>query len=278
MEPLTPITFAFIGCYLLALGMEVLRLRFPHHRWRVLAVLLAVAGVAVETWYLGARAVAASASPLSSPHDWYLLAGWALAVLYLFTSVYRSHIAFGLFLLPLTLGLTIAGQFADPHPFARERASRFWGNIHGTFLLLGTVAVTVGFVAGLMYLVQSYRLKKKRLPSSGFRLPSLEWLEMVNTRSLTYSVLLVGIGVIAGMVLNRIRVAGNEKPLPWYDPVVMTTTLMFVWLVIAELFRLVYRAARRGRKVAYLTLASFLFLVIALGSLLLLKSGHGFLG
>jgi len=272
----TTATLAFAACYALALGIEILRLRV--RGGRVFAVVLATVGVAIETWYLAVRAVAASASPLSSPYDWYLLAGWTIALLYLITAVYRSQIAFGLFLLPLALGLITSAQFADPHPFAPVRASRFWGNIHGTFLFLGTMTVTIGFVAGLMYLVQSYRLKRKHPLSSRFRLPSLEWLEMVNTRSLTYSVLLIGIGEIAGIVLNRIRIAGQAEPVPWTDPVVLSSTAMLVWLIVAELFRLIYRAARRGRKVAYLTLASFLFLVIALSTLLFIKTGHGSIG
>jgi hypothetical protein len=48
-----------------------------------------------------------------------------------------------------------------------------------------------------------------------------------------------------------------------------------LWLVAAEVFRLVYPAARRGRKVAYLTLASFGFLVIALAALMLVDTVHG---
>ena len=39
---------------------------------------------------------------------------------------------------------------------------------------------------------------------------------------------------------------------------------MFVWQLVVVTFSLSYRAAREGRKVAYLTVASFLFLVIAL--------------
>ena len=39
---------------------------------------------------------------------------------------------------------------------------------------------------------------------------------------------------------------------------------MLAWLLAAAVFNAVYRPARRGRKVAYLTIASFVFLVIAL--------------
>jgi ABC-type uncharacterized transport system permease subunit len=56
---------------------------------------------------------------------------------------------------------------------------------------------------------------------------------------------------------------------------VLSLAAMLLWLVAAEVFRLVYPAARRGRKVAYLTLASFVFLVIALASLMLLDTVHG---
>jgi hypothetical protein len=50
---------------------------------------------------------------------------------------------------------------------------------------------------------------------------------------------------------------------------------MFSWLVAAEAFRLAYPAARRGRKVAYLTLAGFVFLVITLSTFMSSKSMHG---
>jgi hypothetical protein len=50
---------------------------------------------------------------------------------------------------------------------------------------------------------------------------------------------------------------------------------MLSWLVAAEAFRLAYPAARRGRKVAYLTLAGFVFLVITLAAFLTADSMHG---
>ena len=53
---------------------------------------------------------------------------------------------------------------------------------------------------------------------------------------------------------------------------VLSLAAMMLWLVAAEVFRLVYPAARQGRKVAYLTLASFVFLVIALTSFTLLDT------
>ena len=147
-----------------------------------------------------------------------------------------------------------------------------WGTIHGAFLLLGTVTVMIGFVAGLMYLMQAVRLKRKHLSSGGIQLPSLETLEHVNGRVVLASALMVGVGFLAGIILNLI---GGKTQLPWTDPVVWSSGLMLGWLVAAALFNALYKPARHGRKVAYLTVANFVFLVISLGMLLLVNTQHG---
>lgn len=265
----------FAASYGVAFVLDVLGVlwRAPVRRYAMIA--FAAAGVVAHTWYLGQRAAAAAASPLASPADWCLLAAWLLAVIYLAQSVYYKRLAIGVFLLPLVLALIGASFYAGSQRFAPERASRFWGNVHGAFLLLGTVAVTVGFLSGVMYLVQSYRLKRKLPPAPGFRLPSLEWLERINSRSLGVSALLMGVGFFSGVILNTHKNRQVEAYVPWTDPVVISLGLMLLWLLLAELFRLTYPAARRGRKVAYLTVAAFLFLCFTLASLLLLDTQHG---
>ena len=51
--------------------------------------------------------------------------------------------------------------------------------------------------------------------------------------------------------------------------------VMFVWLLVAVSSGICYGPARHGRKVAYLTMASFVVLVIALAMGLLLRTQHG---
>jgi hypothetical protein len=131
----------------------------------------------------------------------------------------------------------------------------------------------VGFVAGVMYLVQAARLKRKLPPSGRLRLPSLEWLEKINSRVVILSALLILIGFLSGIVL-KVTTVGREA-MAWNDPVVSSSALMLLWLLAAALFNAVYRPARHGRKVAYLTVASFGFLVIVLGTFLLVDTGHG---
>jgi ABC-type uncharacterized transport system permease subunit len=262
----------FTASYAVALALEVFGL-WTRPRWRrLLVVLAAVAGIVAHTWYLGQRAARSPWAPLSSPHDWYLAAAWALAVIYGALLLYQPKASFGLFLLPVTLAVVALSRGASQTPIASFEAPRFWGMMHGIFLMLGTVAVLVGFVAGIMYLVQSYRLKRKIPADVHFRLPSLEWLERVNSRSLGAAALLVAIGFFTG-VLTRLATVDGE--VPWTDPVVLSLSGMLSWLVAAEAFRVAYPAARRGRKVAYLTLAGFVFLVFTLATFMRADGVHG---
>lgn len=262
----------FASAYLMALTLEITRLFFRSGVRGALLIGFSAAGFLAHTLYLGHRAATASASPLSSAYDWSLVAAWMLVASYLYVSYTFPKTSTGLVVLPLVLAL-IAGayRFADRTPIAPEPASRIWASIHGLFLLLGAVAVIVGFAAGVMYLAQSYRLKHKLPPMRGLRFPSLEWLERVNSRVVVLSVILVGVGFISGVLL--VAISGPDAGgFGWTDPVIVSSGVMFVWLVISALFNALYRPARHGNKVAYLTLANFVFLVMVLA--IFLREGH----
>jgi ABC-type uncharacterized transport system permease subunit len=201
-----------------------------------------------------------------------------LVAVYFYLAAYHPKMHFGVFLLPLVLAVIATAWFvADPEPFAKGPASKVWGMIHGTSLLLATVSVVVGFAAGVMYLSQARRLKHKKPPLAGLRLPSLEWLQQANSRAVVISLLMLGIGIGSGMILNGINYRHNTPVLPWTDPIVLGTTTMFVWLLAHAVLSSVFRPVRQGRKLAYLIVASFLFLVIAMALAmgLFLKTQHG---
>jgi ABC-type uncharacterized transport system permease subunit len=268
-------TICFASSYAIAWALEISRLLFRSGVRGAIMLGFAAAGLVAHTAFLYYRAVNATGAPLSSEKDWFLVAAWALVVVNLCLAVLRPKVPFGLFLLPLALGLIGAATFWAPtEPLAREPASKVWGAIHGVSILLAVVAVLVGFMAGLMYLGQSRRLKHKHLPSGGLRLPSLEWLEKANSHAIVASMVMLGVGVLSGMILNLINRGEEAARLRWNDPVVLSTWLMFLWLLGAVVAIAIYRPARKGRKVAYLTVASFIFLVIMLAAGLFMDSRH----
>lgn len=264
----------FAASYGVALALELTRVFFRSGLRGMLMIGFAAAGLVAHTLFLWHRYSLAEA-PLSSAFDWYLMAAWCLAAIYLYLAYYHPTNANGVFILPLVLVLIgVATFLADREPFPATLASRYWGALHGVFLLLGTISVMLGFAAGLMYLIQAYRLKHKLRPVRGFQLPSLEWLARFNTRAIVVSLITLAIGVVSGSVLNVINHGRQVDELAWTDPVVLTSNLAVVWLFVATLFTMLYKPARQGHKVAYLTVASFVFLLITLGVSLLVNTEH----
>jgi Cytochrome C assembly protein len=264
----------FTASYAVALALEISRLFFRMPVRLVVMIGFAAAGLMAHSLYLWNRAQL-GATPLSSWHDWYLIASWVLAATYLALVATRPQTNVGLFLLPVVLVLAaIAWAFPRDDTFPRDRALQMWGVAHGVMLLLGTIAVSFGFAAGLMYLVQSWRLKQHAPHPAGLRLPSLEWLQAVNKQSLVYSSCFIALGLVAGIVLNAVKAAGRGGSVPWTDSVVISSAVLLVWLLAATLFEWLYKPAQQGRKVAYLTIASFLFLALVVAVLLVGESQH----
>lgn len=201
--------------------------------------------------------------------DWSLLLALGLAVCFLVMYVRRPDTIVGLFFLPAVLLLiALAVALRDQPPFSRGQAFQVWRLIHALGMATGSAIVIIGFLGGVMYLVQSRRLKRKR--AGGFlRLPTLESLQNLSRGCLLSSTVAVGIGVAAGVVMNLNR----WGQVGWTDGGVLLSGAMFVWLLLASLFEMVYAPARRGRKIAYLTLASFGFLVLVMFAVL--RSSHG---
>ncbi len=256
----------FAASYAVAFALEITRLLFNSSIRGAVMMIFAGAGFAAHTMFLAHRWYT-ERNFLASEFDWYLLAAWALAAVYLYLAAYHPRNPIGLFTLPLVLVLVAVAQFWASHePFPHQAGfSRYVATTHGIFLLLGTVAAAVGFMSGVMYLMQSWRLKHKKLPPrQGFRLPSLEWLQKTSGRAITVSgIMLIG-GFLTGVMLSKFR----HGEVRWSDPVVWSSSALAAWMLAAATFNLVYKPARQGKKVAYLTVATFVLVVVTLAALL----------
>lgn len=271
-----PVIF-IAACYAITLAFEATRLWFRSGLRGALMVGVGALGFLAHTWFLVSEAALdpAIGAPLSNWFDWYLAAAWALAVAYLYLTLAHPRTPVGLFLLPVVLALIgVAYRFRSAPSFSRDAALTLWGWTHGVALLAGSVVVIGGFIAGATYLLHSELLKRKASPTTGLRLPSLEWLETVNARSLSLSAVLLGMGLLTGIILNLIKQQRQLALMSWSDPVVWSSGALFAWLTAACIFSFAYRPARQGRKVAYLTVASLAFLLLAL-VMTLFFTNHG---
>lgn len=255
--------FCFFASYLVAFGLEVTRLFFRSGVRGAVMLGFAGAGLAAHTLFLAHWWLSQDRSPLSSEFDWCLVAAWILLLFYFHLTWFHPKNPIGLFILPLVIGLiVVADTWASREGFPE---SPWWGVMHGLFLLLGTVAVMIGFVSGLMYLLQANRLKHKLPPRRGFELPSLEWLGKVSEWTTVASVVLLLLGFLTGVALSTVM----HGEIRWSEPVVWSSTVLAGWMSAVALFSFLYRPARQGKKVAYLTLATFCVLVFTLAALLI---------
>ena len=267
----------FAASYAVVLLLELGRwyLRRDHRPWLVLAT--ASAGFIAHSAYLALRiqdGLATRGVPLSNWYHWCLVAAWVVTLVYLLLLILKPQTSVGLFLLPLILALIgLAHRFPKDQMFATDHAIRVWGFAHGICLLVGAVGILVGFSAGLMYLIQAWQLKHKIGPLRGLRLPSLEWLQSLNERCLVWSTMALLLGVLAGVVLGLSSTANTPtETLATDTPTVWMSGVLVVWLLMATLFTIVYRPAREGRKMAYLTVTSFVVLILTMG--VVLSSRH----
>jgi ABC-type uncharacterized transport system permease subunit len=268
---LTGISFTcFAASYAVALALEVTRFFTRLRILTVLAIAMSAAGLVAHTFYLynHVRDNVNTGEPFANWYHWCLLAAWFLAAVYVGLAPANPKTALGLFMLPMILlAVAIAYPLRKMPPF--PSSERYWAAVHGMLLLAGSVVVMLGFISGVMYLMQSYRLKHKLPPRQGLRLPSLEWLQRVNSRAMIFSTSLLGAGLLAGVLLNV-----SQDSVPWTDPAICISGLLVAWLMIAALVEIFYRPARQGTKVAYLTVASFIFLVIVLTIVLFAPTQH----
>lgn len=256
----------FAASYGVALALEASRLVFRSGVRGAAMIGFAGAGLLAHTLFLAWRATNEPSLPLSSAFDWFLLASWVLAAGYLWLAIANPRTPVGLFLLPVVLGLIAAAQAASRDPFPQSPATQAWGIIHGGFNLLASVAVALGAVAGLMWLIQAGRLARKATPAQGFRMPSLEKLAVINRRTVSFSAWTATAGFVSGMVLNAVnRNRGLLETVPWNDPVVLRMGMVVAWLVLAAIAaRFLARRPEGPRTIARLSLVSFGLLTVSI--------------
>lgn len=252
--------FCFAASYAVALGLEVWHLYRRRPVLRLTANLFGSAGLLAQTIYLAVE------SPLLGwQYGVMLFLSWILAIFYIFGSLHHQKQAWGLFVLPLVLGLVVLARVFDLATDAPRNKQFFFqdrellGVGHAALLVLAAVGTCVACVASIMYLVQARRLKTKALPGQGLRLPSLERLETMNRRALVLTFPLLTVGLLLGvayMVLSADRIQS------WTDPRVLATILL--WLVFGLLLYLRFALHLRGRQLAFLTVAAFCLLLLTL--------------
>ncbi len=255
--------FCFAASYVSAAVLYFLASRINVHWRRIGTVGFALAGLLAQTIYMVLR-YQQGVVPLSTLYEALLVLIWALALVYVVLDIEYPEQALGAFLLPMIVVLVAAAALLGEEQTRElpEGMGRFWAMTHAALLTVGAFCVGVSFIAGLMYLVQVRRLKAKKLPRSGWKLPSLETLERVNRRGLVLGFPMLTVGLLIGLVLATAVKPGASMWGSLLDPKVVSAIL--TWFVLGAAVLLQREPRLRGRRVAYLTTIAFVLLMFTM--------------
>ncbi len=265
----------FLLSYLLVLLFEAARIYLKYPGRNLLVVGMLVVGLIAHSIFLinqFSLGALADERPqlLSNWFQWAVLGAWGLAVAGLILTIRNPNGSIGLFLMPLVLTLIGLGLLLrDAAPFHPSTTVNLWLGIHGVGLVVSTMFIALGFAFGVMYLVQSYRLKTRKLSRIRIKLPALDFLQSMNRLSIFASSIGLAIGLISGIILNFNR----EGQISWINGEIVFAFALFAWVLVAAILELTSRGALGGRRSAYLVIANFAFMVLALA--LVLYGSHG---
>lgn len=247
--------FCFGLSYLTAFGLEISRYARPERWTRIAGIMFAIAGLLAHTIFLAYH----QPTP-ASPYGSLLLLAWVFSVFYLYGMLHREPHPGTIFVMPLVLALVgLSFAFTDGmHDGSWFTGDRFWGMFHGMLLLLASVGITVGFLASLMYLVQTGRLKRKMSPLGGMKLLSLERLERMNRRAVIAAFPLLTVGLLLGVMRAGQSPTGGD-----WTALKITSTLG-LWLAAVLLMYLRYGAHLPGKRLAQFTIIVFALMLLAL--------------
>jgi ABC-type uncharacterized transport system permease subunit len=226
---------------------------YDRPRWRSIAIPAALAGVffhfvsLAETLYAAHRAL-----PVDT-HETLSLLGLLLAAAFVILAFSYRTVAFGIFLLPIAVLLTIVPAFHPGHETIAYPLSTGWLLLHIALLLAAYAALFLSLIASLLYLVEERRLKAKRAQRITW-LPPLETLDQIALNALRFGLPCMTAGLLIGSVL-ALQTIG---PAFFADPKVLLSVAMWIAYVLMIFIR--RHSGLRGRRAVYLS--SFVFVVV----------------
>ena len=214
-------------------------------------------GFAVHLFGLVFRYFAAGYTPITNLHESLSFFALCVAGFFIFLRrIYRIGILGSVFLPVVSVMLISA--FAAPagiRPLPPMLRS-YWLPIHTTFAFIGNAVFFAGFLVSIVYLLIERGIKKRRCGTSPGRFPSLETLDRINYKCMSYGFPFLTIGIITGALWAELAWGSYWN----WDP--KETWSLITWIMYAILIHNRLTIGWRGRKTAYMMIAGFVSVVV----------------
>lgn len=250
--------FAAIAFYLIATAGYFIFFVQPERKSISSVALWATSlGFASHFIYFILRWVEGGRIPVTNFFEAISALGMGIIFVFLIMELRYRITVLGTFMLPLVLILmapaaVTSRKIADLNPVLKSA----WLGIHTSLALLGDAAFAFAFIVSLMYLIQEHQLKNKRLGVIFHRLPPLDVMDTISYRALSIGWPLFTLGMITGSIW-----AESAWGTYWnWQP--KETASLLVWVLYLAVLHL-RTIGWRGRKMAWLSIAGFLFVLIS---------------
>lgn len=233
----------------------------------------ALLGFVIHTILLILRWKAAHHLPASNLYESVFFFTWVIVFIYLIMEFKYRLPALGAFVLPLAFLLAGFGLLLDKEikPLMPALQS-FWLGLHASSCFLGYGFFAVAFSLGIMHILQERQLKSKRLGALFLWLPSLDALDKLEYRTVTFGFTMLTLGIISGSVWAEAAWGRYWS----FDP--KETWSLITWFIYAIYLHARLVSGWRGRKAAYLVVIGFLIVLFTyLGVSFLLPGLHSYL-
>jgi len=233
----------------------------------LLVILIIVHGIGIIL-----RGFTLGALPFSTIADAISFWAFALTCVYFMIELTVRNRSTGVFFVSLAFVMQlVSSTFYDWDPAPNPMLNNPVFTIHVVFTIMGYTAICISSLYALLYIMLNHNIKYHRFGLVYDKLPSLSILENLSIRSVQIGIVLLGLGIFLGHLRAG---ALLDSYLP-SDPKVILTDL--IWLIYLVGYGIAQQKKWRGRWMAYLSLTSFLVLILGnMAVILLLDSFHHF--
>ena len=269
-----PITLLIALGYLLAAAAALGFIHAPRRVSPRLARLLMIGTFCAHTVYLIVEAVRHGNIPINNVSETLFVFLWFTVLVTIFVDRAYRVPALIAYLMPLMMAFAVPAMlFASRGEALPKKLAPIPTLLHVVPTVLGYALFAVGSIASLMYLLQEHRLKLRLAGPLFQRLPPLQVLDAVACRSIAFGFPVFSVGLILGICWARS--SSELLSAHWYaDAKIISGAVTWViYLVIAHV-RLA--AVWHGRKVAWLTLLGFVFILFTFVGTFVLGGHHAF--
>lgn len=222
----------------------------------VLARRMLVAGFLAHCLATIHRFIAAGHLPITNMHE--SLSFFALSIIgiYLYFELRYQISTLGSFVVPFALLICLgAGMVPTAIRPLNPALQSFWIYSHTILAFAAYAFFTISGGVALLFLIQSYFLKKKQLGPLFQKLPSLDILDEIGYRCLALGFPMLTVAIITGAIWAS-RAWGSY----WsWDP--KESWSLITWFIYAALLHGRLTTGWRGRRAAFLTIFGFLVML-----------------